>query len=106
MNETPATSPGAPATEVARVIIVHQSQLTAMALERILSGVPGLSVVGSARHGGHALPLVERLRPDVICTETEMPVMDGLMLTQTVMTRHPVPILVLESPDRAGEPAA
>lgn len=101
MSETNIPRAGGPV----RVFLVHQSPLVMVALEKILSGVPGLEVVGSARHGGQALPLIERLWPDVICLETEMPVMDGLALTQSVMSRFPTPILVLETEARQGEAA-
>jgi two-component system chemotaxis response regulator CheB len=46
-------------------------------------------------NGAEALPLVQRLRPDVICTDYHMPVMDGLEFTKRVMAEFPSPILIL-----------
>lgn len=102
MNE----SPSARAAENTRVFLVNQSPLTSAALEKMLADAPGFDVVGRARNGAEALPLIEQLRPDVICLETTSSFADGLELTQTIMSRFATPILVLESAGRAGESEA
>ena len=38
-----------------------------------------------------------QLHPDVICTDLQMPQMDGLEFTKQVMANYPVPILVLSN---------
>jgi two-component system chemotaxis response regulator CheB len=42
-----------------------------------------------------ALNLIPRVKPDVICTDLHMPVMDGLEFTKQVMAKHPLPILLV-----------
>jgi len=96
----------ASAGEIARVILVNTSPAILAALEKMLAAAPGLQVVGTARHGQQALPLIETLRPNVVCLETEMPHMDGLLLTTSIMGSFPTPILVLEAEGRQGEAAS
>jgi two-component system chemotaxis response regulator CheB len=56
-----------------------------------------IQVVGKAHHGKEALELIPRLQPDVICTDYQMPVMNGLEFTRAVMAQFPRPILVISS---------
>ncbi len=46
--------------------------------ERLLAGMPGFTLVGSARSGEEALPQVESTRPDVALVDFQLPGMDGL----------------------------
>ncbi|MEL6495332.1 MAG: response regulator [Cyanobacteria bacterium J06623_7] len=38
-----------------------------------------------------------KLQPDVICTDLQMPEMDGLEFTRQIMAHYPTPILVLSN---------
>jgi len=78
-----------------RVLLVDDSPLALMILQRILATSPDIQVVGTARHGREALALIPALQPAVICTDLHMPVMDGLELTREVMRTYPRPILVV-----------
>lgn len=78
-----------------RVLVVDDSLITLAIIKRILAGAPGIQVAGTATNGKEALDMIPSLRPDVICTDLHMPVMDGLELTKTVMERFPCPILVV-----------
>lgn len=78
-----------------RVLLVDDSPIAIELVRRMLATAPEIQVVGSASDGVEALALIPQVRPDVICTDLHMPTMDGLQLTQEVMARHPLPILVL-----------
>src|SRR4029450_3610451 len=78
-----------------RVLLVDDSPLALMILQRMLAASPEIQVVGTAGNGREALALIPQLQPAVICTDLHMPVMDGLELTREVMLRFPRPILVL-----------
>ncbi|MDJ1174669.1 chemotaxis-specific protein-glutamate methyltransferase CheB [Roseofilum capinflatum] len=80
-----------------RVIIVEDSPVAMTILKRMLNASPDIEVVGTARTGKEALGLIARVNPQVICTDLHMPEMDGLALTQEVMSTHPKPILVISS---------
>jgi two-component system chemotaxis response regulator CheB len=80
-----------------RVLLVDDSPLVLTILGRILAHSPEIQVVGKAHHGKEALELIPQLQPDVICTDYQMPVMNGLEFTKAVMAQFPRPILVISS---------
>lgn len=88
-----------------RVLLVDDSAVVLASLERLLADTPEIQVVGKARNGQEALDLIPRVKPDVVCTDLHMPVMDGFTLTQQVMSLHPLPILVVSASVQQGEDA-
>ncbi|NLG83785.1 MAG: response regulator, partial [Firmicutes bacterium] len=71
-------------------------------ITRMLQQDPEITVVGVARDGMDALAKLERLSPDVLTLDLEMPKMDGLEFLARVMQRHPLPIVVVSSWATAG----
>jgi two-component system chemotaxis response regulator CheB len=80
-----------------RVLLVEDSRLYLAILKRILNSSPQIEVVGEARTGLEALPLIPKFNPDVICTDLHMPQMNGLEFTYEVMALYPRPILVISA---------
>lgn len=80
---------------VVRTLLVDDGALDLEVLRRALSASEDLSVVGVARNGREGIELARRLDPDVICTDLEMPTMDGLGMVKEVMRTNPKPVLVL-----------
>ena len=78
-----------------RVLVVDDSPIAIEIVRRMLATAPEIEIVGTASNGAEALELIPQVRPDVICTDLHMPKMDGVELTRIVMTRSPLPILVL-----------
>ena len=76
-----------------RVLLVEDSLPI---LKQMLSASPEVELVGATRNGKEAMELIPQVRPEVICTEFEMPVMDGLGLTKEVMAKKPCAILVID----------
>ena len=95
----------APADKPIRVLIVDDSVLMRQAVRRLLSADPGLGVVDVARDGLEALARVEKLKPDVLTMDVEMPHMDGLSALKMLMERYPVPVVMLSSLTAAGAEA-
>lgn len=58
---------------------------------------PKIEVVGSARNGNDALKKIQALRPDVVTMDVEMPEMNGLDALREIMTKCPVPVVMLSS---------
>ena len=79
------------------VLLVEDSAVAINIYEKMLNSSPHIEVIGKAKDGQEALDLVFKLHPDVICTDLQMPQMDGLEFTKQVMAHIPTPILVLSN---------
>jgi len=77
------------------ILLVDDSTVCLTILKRMLSQTPLVKVVGEATNGKEALDLIPVANPQVICTDLEMPEMDGLQFTKEIMARFPRPILVI-----------
>ncbi|HEY9826068.1 MAG TPA: response regulator [Stenomitos sp.] len=80
-----------------KVVLVEDSVVALEILERLLDSSPEVDVVGKARDGAEALRVIDRTQPDVICTDLQMPGMDGLEFTKQLMAKHPRPVLVISN---------
>ena len=67
-----------------RVLIVDDSEEVRRSLRELLPLSAPVEIVGEAEDGRRACELVERLRPDAVLMDWEMPVMDGLEATRRV----------------------
>jgi DNA-binding NarL/FixJ family response regulator len=85
-------------TEALRVLVVDDS---APLRERVCLALAqaGLTVVGEACDGAHALVQAAEQRPDVVLMDVSMPGMDGIQATRTLRYRHPETRVVLWSGD-------
>ena len=83
--------------EKIRVLIVDDSGLVREILKKILETDPFIQVVGMAENGERAVELVQKLKPDAITMDVNMPVMDGFKATEQIMAYCPTPILILSS---------
>ena len=80
-----------------RVLLVEDSAVAINIYEKMLSSSAHIEVIGKASNGKEGLELVAQLNPDVICTDLQMPHMDGLEFTKQVMANFPTPILILSN---------
>lgn len=80
-----------------RVLVVDDSALMSRTISEILSTAPDLQVVGRAKDGLEALTLVEKLKPDVVTLDVEMPRMNGITALKHIMVKHAVPTVMISS---------
>ena len=80
-----------------KILLVEDSPVAINIYEKMLNSSPHIEVIGKASDGKEGLDLVSKLKPNVICADLQMPVMDGLEFTKQVMAHHPTPILVLSN---------
>jgi two-component system, chemotaxis family, protein-glutamate methylesterase/glutaminase len=78
-----------------KVFLVEDSPVALTILQRVLASSSEVEVVGTANNGISALAKIPNLKPDVVCTDLLMGKMDGLQLTQELMSTFPRPILVI-----------
>ena len=79
-----------------RVIIADDQASVREGLVLLLSGLPGIEVVGAAADGEQALRLVAENQPDAILLDLHMPVLDGIGATRRLTVEHPgVAVVVL-----------
>lgn len=80
-----------------KVLIVDDSTFFRKRLKEIVESDPTMQVVGEAKDGKEGVDLTQKLRPDVITMDVEMPVMDGITAVKEIMAKCPTPILMFSS---------
>jgi DNA-binding NarL/FixJ family response regulator len=87
----------------ARLIIADDHELARAGLRSMISGEPGLEIVGEATNGREALELARRHEPDLALLDMRMPEMDGLAATRAIKQECPKTAVVIvtmhENPD-------
>jgi two-component system, chemotaxis family, protein-glutamate methylesterase/glutaminase len=86
-----------------KVLLVEDSPVAMIVLKRIFNSSPEIKVVGTACNGLEALKLIPKLQPEVICTDLNMALMNGLEFTKEVMSKYPLPILVISASVQADD---
>lgn len=71
-----------------RVLIVEDSSIVRGRIIRLVSGVPGVKVVGMAVDGTHALALFRELQPDVMVLDIQLPGLNGVELLARVRVEN------------------
>ena len=79
------------------VLLVDDSPVILAIFKKILSTAPDIQVVGSAHNGREAMTLIEKLKPQVVCTDLMMPEMDGMQLIAEIMATSPRPVIVISA---------
>jgi len=84
-----------------RILLVDDQSLVRVGFRTILETEPGFEVVGEAADGRVAIEQASALRPDVICMDVQMPVMDGLAATREICASgQPAAVMILTTFDR------
>lgn len=86
-----------------RVMIVEDSPVVSALLEYSIGSDPRLEVCATAGSAEDALDIYEEIAPDVIAMDIRLPGMDGLEATRQMMSRRPVPIVVVAASIESGK---
>ncbi len=89
-----------------RALVVDDSRMIRRAIVRLLASDPEIEVVGEAGDGEEALALVERLQPDVMTLDVEMPRLSGLEVLDRLGPGARVRVIMLSSLTREGSETA
>lgn len=81
-----------------RVLVVEDDGMIAEMIENLLT-IQGYTVVGLVSSGRAAVEAVERLRPDAILMDLQLPEMDGIEATRHIQATCPTPVVILTAYD-------
>lgn len=71
------------------VLIADDHTILRAGLRSLLNAEPDLSVIGEAADGAQAVLMAAQLRPDVVVTDINMPVANGIEVTQELREHLP-----------------
>jgi DNA-binding NarL/FixJ family response regulator len=81
-----------------RVVLVDDHAVVRRGLADLLASTEDIEVVGTAGDGAEALEVVRASRPDVVLMDLQMPVVDGVQATRTILAEQlGTQVLVLTS---------
>jgi DNA-binding NarL/FixJ family response regulator len=76
-------------TRKIRVVLADDHDVVRRGLTGLLASTDDLDVVGVAADGSEAVALVREHRPDVVLMDLQMPVLDGVEATRSIVAEHP-----------------
>ncbi len=83
-----------------KVIVADDHQLVIDGIRSLLSTVENIEVIGEALDGRELLNLLEKLHPDIILMDINMPKMDGMKATEQIREKYQeIKVLVLSTYD-------
>jgi len=83
-----------------RILIVDNQKTVRASIKALLVEVSEFEVVGTASDGYEAIAQIKDLQPDIILMDIEMPGLDGLEATSSIVRQYPdLKILMLTSHD-------
>jgi two-component system, response regulator PdtaR len=81
-----------------KVLVAEDQESIREFISRQLEKI-GHTVIAKATNGKEAVDLTKSLLPDVVLTDIEMPIMDGLEATKMIMAISPTPVVLLTGHD-------
>lgn len=83
-----------------KVLIIDDSHIIHILLDKVLSDLKDIEIIGNAYDGREGVELTKKLIPDVIIMDIGMPLMDGLEAIQEIMSECPTPVIVFSAANK------
>ena len=80
-----------------KVLVVDDSRVMTKIISKILEKDPLIQVIGTAGSGCEAIEKIEKLKPDVVTLDVEMPGMNGIETLRHIMSASPLPVIMLST---------
>lgn len=84
------------------VLVVDDSSFMRRCISIIIERDPQFFIIGIARNGQDAIEKIQRLKPDIVTLDVEMPEMDGIQALQEISKTCPVPVVMLSNHTEEG----
>ncbi len=78
-----------------KVLVVDDSLSVGRQLGQIIAGTGEFEVIGHARNGAEAIQMYQTDRPDIVCMDMNMPVMDGPTALRSIVAIDPAAKVVM-----------
>ncbi|MBB6480576.1 response regulator transcription factor [Spirochaeta isovalerica] len=79
-----------------KILIIDDQQVVCQGLAAILGSEEDMEIAALGANGREALELADETGPDLILMDLNMPVMNGVLATKEIKSRHPsIPVLIL-----------
>jgi DNA-binding NarL/FixJ family response regulator len=85
------------------VLIVDDHESFRRVARSVVDATDGFTVAATAASGEESIEAVERLRPDLVLMDVNLPGIDGIEATRRLGTLSPSPVVVLLSSYDEGE---
>lgn len=85
-----------------KLLVVDDSAFMRKLISDFFVGNSKVEVVGTARNGKDAITKIQKLKPNVVTMDIEMPEMNGLDALKEIMLVCPVPVVMLSSTTQYG----
>lgn len=89
-------------SEKKKLLIVDDSAFMRKLISDFFIDHKHIEVVGTARNGQDALLKINKLKPDVVTMDVEMPEMNGIEALKRIMEEFPLPVVMLSSTTKSG----
>lgn len=83
-----------------RALIADDEPVARQVLREQIEEIGGVSVVGEASNGLEAVELIDRLRPDVVLLDLQMPGLDGFSVARQLKAGHRPAVIFVTAYDR------
>lgn len=80
-----------------KVLIVDDSALMRKVLGNVVQEIDGLDLLDVARNGKDALKMMERIKPDIVTLDIEMPIMNGIDTLKEIKNKYNIPVIMLSA---------
>jgi two-component system chemotaxis response regulator CheB len=82
---------------IIKVIVIDDSAFMRKSLTLMLESDPEIKVIATARDGNEGIEKIEKLKPDIVTLDIDMPGMDGLTALKMIMEQMPLPVMMVSS---------
>jgi DNA-binding NarL/FixJ family response regulator len=72
-----------------RIMVVDDHQLMIDGIRSVLEGQSDIQIVAEAHNGIEAIRVAEKINPDIILMDINMPELDGIECTKILFEKHP-----------------